>query len=201
MPKHDQTLSILEEAILEFGSPDKVVTPKLDMDVCLSIVHNTVGTTAGPALYKAVHDIYGSGYVIQGETAVALLLEAVKHIAIAIMEISPEYARPNRTKFYQERMAYVSTAHITDTDSENLAKMSWKDGEAVSSKKLHVIPTEGGYFIHLNGLSADWVHEELSEDMSLDFRRLVVFAINCKIDWLHLDADGETVEGLPTHNW
>lgn len=198
MRKHNRLIDVIETVLDEVGSEDKVHAPKLTLEECQDIAR-AIGThPAGVALYQAVNLIYGSSRVLPSQ-ANALLLDAIKHVAVAITENWSNSAQEYGKNFCREHVAYVSTAHITDTDSENLAKMSWKDGDSIVSGKLHVVSTECGYFIHLNGLSMDLVHEEL--EMSMEFKRLIACAIAYKFDWLHLDADGEIVDGLPTHNW
>lgn len=94
---------------------------------------------------------------------------------------------------YIVKTLVVSTAHIPEhTD----AALRTSDNPALD--ELAYQPLEGAWLINL--WNPDWIpilalagHPELA--------RLCQLAVDANCSYLHLDADGDVIEGLPTFVW
>lgn len=98
----------------------------------------------------------------------------------------------------EERIAVLSTGHITKRDAEML--------DLVADDKRHLAPfiiyPHGEYGWLINAVQTSFDLEQIERDgYSQDFQRLLQDAEKHGYSWLLLDRDGTAYPNYPTHDW
>lgn len=91
---------------------------------------------------------------------------------------------PPKLKFPEERMAVISTSHVSNYDRNNIESM-------INSGDLNGMIRPEGWLVHTDGgvFGHDSINNVLSKANAAGFQ------------WLLFDCDGEQIEGLPTYDW
>ncbi len=105
-------------------------------------------------------------------------------------------------------MLDISTAHVTSDDNDVLSAVNNMD-EVGSEIPVQVESYEWGYYVHSS--AADLVHGRETDEkviehltgfgLSEDFARVLILARNERIPMVRFDADADTDDRLPTHDW
>jgi len=147
------------------------------------------GNPAAGPLFQAVKKIYESGR-LDDEKGIHELYGAINYIAAAIILRGGVVKSDCRLKIQQLKLAYVSTAHITEEDDRQLRIHSWR---ATRNFPPAIFAHDSGYFVFLAG--------DMPSGVSDSFGHLVNLARELGYDWLNLDSCGPVVSGLPQFSW
>lgn len=94
---------------------------------------------------------------------------------------------------HEEKVVVLSTSHISEADNNALLQMDRH------SEHYHALWSRGyGYMMHV-GLMRNIAAQLEPSFESLD--QVLQYAHTHDVDWLLLDADGETTEELTTYEW
>lgn len=164
------------------------------------------GNPAAGPLFQAVKKIYESGRLDDGR-GIHELYGAINYIAAAIL-LRGEVTKPgiksriSDLKITQMKLAYLSTAHITEEDSENLEELAQKHKSLVDISEY-----ETGFFIALyddwkKGIAevrTDFARDnvELSDEAVILFHSLAVAGF----DFALICGEGDIIRGLQQFDW
>lgn len=85
------------------------------------------------------------------------------------------------------KMLTLSTVHMSKRTADNLDNL-------ISNYK-----NEYGWIIPVDD-DKEYLLEFL-EQAPKDLCNIMLFALDNKCNWIHLDSDGEMISGLPTYKW
>lgn len=94
----------------------------------------------------------------------------------------------------------VSTCHVTQKDMELLLVQ----GERSDGLNVLAYPYDYGAFIPLSSdpdLVAEFEERARERGYSESFFKLIQYARDNELRMVNLDADGDEIEGLDTHDW
>ncbi|MGK2894990.1 hypothetical protein [Klebsiella michiganensis] len=103
----------------------------------------------------------------------------------------------NITESY--KVAVISTAHVTQADSEILPQISF---DPISDRGLNWIHgTEYGWIVRAGMAGGGWKLKLRSEGVTWPTIENIEKVLNVGFDAVHFDRDADTIDGLQVWEW
>ena len=103
----------------------------------------------------------------------------------------------NITESY--KVAVISTAHVTQADSEILPQISFDPITDRGHNWIH--GTEYGWIVRAGMRGNDWKEELREYGISEETISNIQTIVDAGFDAVHFDCDAELVDGLPAWDW
>jgi len=105
----------------------------------------------------------------------------------------------NMDKLEIYRVLVLSTAHVTFEDNEKLTELALEDP---ADQDYSVLDTGYGWLVQvLQQFTSEQKQAYREMGMSPEFVKLLDFAAQNDIQWLHFDRDGNAYEEFPQFDW